>query len=99
MKLSARLMKSVFFSVQEVEESTSWRALLEDDDRAPKKVHTGRAYLVLLGTMLDAGRRAEMVRFEKIFIRYMDETLVNIPALEKGRLWRILKSKMQFVHA
>lgn len=98
MKLSAKLFKFLFISLQELEESGSWQDLIQHDNRAPKRIHTGKAYLVLLGTMLDAGRRADVVQFEKILIRYIDQTLVHIPALETGRLWRVANNKLQFIH-
>lgn len=98
MKLSAKLFKFLFFPLQELEESGSWQDLLQHDNRASKRIHTGKAYLVLLGTMLDAGRRGEISRFEKLLIKYIDQTLVNIPTLETGRLWRVANNKLQFIH-
>jgi hypothetical protein len=72
--------------------------MLKQDDRAPKRIQTGKAYLVLLGTMLDAGRREEMASFEELMIRYIDHTLVHIPTIEKGRVWRVTRNKLQFSH-
>lgn len=98
-------MSFVFFTVEEVEdagrqpEPKSWQDILGSDDRSPKKIVTGQAYLIFVGTFLDAGFREQALAFEKVLMDYMDSRLVHIPSLERSRVWRASGGKLQFIHS
>lgn len=96
-RLSEKMMKYVFFSIEEVENEEDWQVLLHDD-RAPKKIMSGRAYLVLVATMLKAGRRDEIKEFENLLIRHIDNTILVLPAMERGRMWRTIENQLIFIN-
>jgi hypothetical protein len=98
-------MTFVFYTVQEIEdaaqsqpESKTWQHMYENDDRSPKKICIGRAYLIFVGTLLDAGFRHQAIQFEKKLTESIDIKLAHIPSIEKGRVWRAPNGKLQFIH-
>ncbi|SAM03752.1 hypothetical protein [Absidia glauca] len=82
--ISQKMMKYVFYTVEEVEEANDWRELLKDN-RSPGKIMSGRAYLVLVGTMLEAGRRQDIEAFETLLIQQITSNILILPSLERGR--------------
>ncbi|SAL96836.1 hypothetical protein [Absidia glauca] len=97
-RLSKKMMRFVFYSIQEVQDAEDWQVLLRDDLRSPKKMWSGRAYLVLVATMLEAGRLDEMKYFEHLLIQQIDATIYILPVLEYGRIWRSSENKLMFIN-